>query len=375
MIQPEAQRLFLKFFLKFFLFWLYRGRISGTWGADLSIEDSHMAMTWLQQMFTPQGSGRYRWQGRPDQGGGEFTGEIEGVYEGDEQDLTFMPQAYTAQTGDGNPVGELDTLLEGMASGIGGASIRAPFNKGWDANEFAQDYLVRPLGHTMDQLSQSGTGIIDTYEDAWQNKRGGVDAWQNTGIIDTTSPDSIPKPLPNPIPDPEIIEDPMGGGVGGVRAADQRFSPPMPEDTITQALIEAVGNPKIHFNVADRVGTFSRSDLRPETSQAVTDRRADEEAFGARADARNMRKQPPGFWNWATGGIFGGPSQYMPSDWNINIPGKIHPGIDAQIAKLNEEAQVRIDREDMLRKRAMPEYMIRQIMGQHYRGLGPAGAL
>ena len=48
-----------------------------------------MAMTWLQQMFTPQGSGRYRWQGRPDQGGGEFTGYIPGVYEGDEQDLVF----------------------------------------------------------------------------------------------------------------------------------------------------------------------------------------------------------------------------------------------------------------------------------------------
>ena len=140
-----------------------------------------MAMTWLQQMFTPQGSGRYRWQGRPDQGGGEFTGYIPGVYEGDEQNLVFtepmqvrsdgygiegelMPQAFISQTGNGNPVGELDKALEGMASGIGGAPMlknpritnwQVPpiFNRGWDANEFS---APGPWDHQlsgMDQLS------------------------------------------------------------------------------------------------------------------------------------------------------------------------------------------------------------------------------
>lgn len=136
-----------------------------------------MAMTWFQKLFTPEGSGSYQWQGRPDQGGGEFTGEIEGVYEGDEQDLTFMPQAYTAQTGDGNPVGELDKLadrLEGMASGIGGAPMlknpritnwQVPpiFNRGWDANEFSAPGPWDRQLSGMDQLSPNRTGIIDTF--------------------------------------------------------------------------------------------------------------------------------------------------------------------------------------------------------------------
>ena len=46
---------------------------------------------WLQRMFTPKGYG-YQWQNRPDQGGGEFTGHIPGVYEGDAQDLRMVPK-------------------------------------------------------------------------------------------------------------------------------------------------------------------------------------------------------------------------------------------------------------------------------------------
>lgn len=67
-----------------------------------------MAMTWLQQMFTPERSGSYQWQGRPDQGGGEFTGEQRDAqgnitYEGDAQDLRFVPRA---KRGPGNTVGQ-----------------------------------------------------------------------------------------------------------------------------------------------------------------------------------------------------------------------------------------------------------------------------
>ena len=62
-----------------------------------------MAMTWFQKMFTPERSGSYQWQNRPDQGGGEFTGEIEGVYEGDEQDLRFVPRANRGPGNTGDP--------------------------------------------------------------------------------------------------------------------------------------------------------------------------------------------------------------------------------------------------------------------------------
>jgi hypothetical protein len=94
-----------------------------------------MAMTWLQKMFTPERSGSYQWQGRPDEGGGEFTGEQRDAqgnitYEGDEQYLTFvpranrgpgntigqnlMPQAYTPQDGNGYPTGGGDYDSAGM---------------------------------------------------------------------------------------------------------------------------------------------------------------------------------------------------------------------------------------------------------------------
>ena len=47
---------------------------------------------WFQRQFTPAGM-NYKWEARPDQGGGEFTGYIPDVYEGDIQDLalTEMP--------------------------------------------------------------------------------------------------------------------------------------------------------------------------------------------------------------------------------------------------------------------------------------------
>ena len=36
---------------------------------------------WFQRQFTPAGM-NYKWEPRPDQGGGEFTGYIPDVYEG-----------------------------------------------------------------------------------------------------------------------------------------------------------------------------------------------------------------------------------------------------------------------------------------------------
>ena len=75
-----------------------------------------MAMTWFQKIFTPERSGSYQWQNRPDQGGGEFTGEIEGVYEGDEQDLRFVPRA---NRGPGNTVGQMMPDATNATTGMG----------------------------------------------------------------------------------------------------------------------------------------------------------------------------------------------------------------------------------------------------------------
>ncbi len=73
--------------------------------------------SFLQAMFTPQRSGSYQWQNRADQGGGEFTGEIEGVYEGDAQDLIFKPRAHR---GPGNTVGqEMPSAVRSNPTGSG----------------------------------------------------------------------------------------------------------------------------------------------------------------------------------------------------------------------------------------------------------------
>lgn len=88
-----------------------------------------MAMTWMQQMFTPERSGSYEWEDRIADSGEVSTGDI--------QDLIFkprahrgpgnmgpprvaptvgqkMPQAYVAQDGDGYPTGEGDYDSAGM---------------------------------------------------------------------------------------------------------------------------------------------------------------------------------------------------------------------------------------------------------------------
>ena len=65
----------------------------------------------FQEMFTPKGM-EYQWQNRPDQGGGEFTGEIEGVYEGDAQDLRMVKPGLSIAT---------PTVPDGTQSNPGGA--------------------------------------------------------------------------------------------------------------------------------------------------------------------------------------------------------------------------------------------------------------
>jgi hypothetical protein len=64
----------------------------------------------FQEMFTPKGM-EYQWQNRPDQGGGEFTGEIEGVYEGDAQDLRMVKPGLSIAT---------PTVPDGTQSNPGG---------------------------------------------------------------------------------------------------------------------------------------------------------------------------------------------------------------------------------------------------------------
>ena len=71
-----------------------------------------------------------------------------------------------------------------------------------------------------------------------------------------------------------------------------------------------------------------------------------------------------------TGGAFGGPSQYMPSEWDIDVPGqrKALHGIDAQLSARDEERKIAEDRENLLRAQGVPEYKIRRTMGQFYTG-------
>ena len=84
-----------------------------------------MAMTWMQKMFTPERSGSYEWQGRPDQGGGEFTGEQRDAqgnitYEGDAQDLRFVPRANRGRptTSPGSIPKPLQTPLSQTGTGV-----------------------------------------------------------------------------------------------------------------------------------------------------------------------------------------------------------------------------------------------------------------
>lgn len=116
-----------------------------------------MAMTWFQKMFTPERSGSYQWQNRPDQGGGEFTGEIEGVYEGDAQDLRFVPRA---NRGPGNTVGQRmpqPNATEGLgqnatqdmmdairATGLGGDYDSAGMDNVEDVNIQIEESMTMP---------------------------------------------------------------------------------------------------------------------------------------------------------------------------------------------------------------------------------------
>jgi hypothetical protein len=113
-------------------------------------------MTWMQQMFTPERSGSYQWQNRPDQGGGEFTGEIEGVYEGDAQDLRFVPRANRGRptTSPGSIPKPLQTPLPQTGTGVNPLSqigrdmgaLAGGNESGFDTSPIVEDVSVSESG-------------------------------------------------------------------------------------------------------------------------------------------------------------------------------------------------------------------------------------
>jgi len=352
--------------------------------------------SFLQAMFTPTGPPRQRM----DQGGGEYTGFIPGVYEGDDSSPINFQRAMTSRSVSGPTTRRIPERLpdplpgtgegpdrltqisrdleEEMGIGGGGAGSALPSGTSTIA-EIMQSFG----GPTQDELgigggsgSSLGAGLAD------METMSAFDAPMTTlatAVQDLFTPQSSGDPnlqgaqVDTSVTSP-LFQDPMGSGIGGVRASDQRFTPPMAEDpgVLESIKDKIVGMPAFHLNVADQVGTGgSRSQFKQDRANTL----ADELAFGASADSRNMRKQPPGFWDFATGGLLKGPSQYMPSAWNIDIPGQVNPGIEAQISEHAQQRKILEDRESMLRAKGMPEFKIQQAMGQHYTGPMTEGTL
>jgi len=344
-----------------------------------------------------------------DQGGGEYTGFIPGVYEGDDSSPINFQRAMTSRSVSGPTTRRLPDPLENKT----GSGVNPIEQIGRDLTE--EDRLFSALpdgastiseimqsfgGPTQDELgigggsgSALGAGLADmetmsafdapmttlaSSRDRHAEEGPGMFS-QTTAVQDLFTPQSSGDPnlqgaqVDTSVTSP-LFQDPMGSGIGGVRASDQRFTPPMAEDPgVLESIKEKiVGMPAFHLNVADQVGTGgSRSQFKQDRANTL----ADELAFGASADSRNMRKQPPGFWDFVTGGLLKGPSQYMPSAWNIDIPGQVNPGIEAQISEHAQQRKILEDRESMLRAKGMPEFKIQQAMGQHYTGPMTEGTL
>mgnify|MGYP003139935651 CR=1 FL=1 len=339
--------------------------------------------SFLQAMFTPTGPPRQRM----DQGGGEYTGFIPGVYEGDDSSPIDFQRSITSRSVSGPTTRRLPDPLENKT----GSGVNPIEQIGRDLTEEDRLFSALPGGaSTISEVMETSAPI--------GNMSGG---WADIGdvgmvsdpIFSPSEPSSLPSgPMfapsePSSLPSRPMFvpsesstlsspmpQDPMGSGVGGVRASNQRFTPPMAEDPgILESIKDKiVGMPAFHLNVADQVGTGgSRSQFKQDRANTL----ADELAFGASADSRNMRKQPPGFWDFATGGLLKGPSQYMPSAWNIDIPGQVNPGIEAQISEHAQQRKILEDRESMLRADGVPEFKIQQAMGQHYTGPMTEGTL
>ena len=392
--------------------------------------------SFLQAMFTPTGPPRQR----VDQGGGEYTGSIGGVYEGDDSSPVF-PRSITSRSVSGPTTRRLPDPLPGTGGGPsplaqigrdmkhlagsggddgvdmtsitetalepGGMSSISEIMQGQAGEMSPMGYQpFDPMGSGTDRMlgdSRFGGGAQPSYSmrdefaeegpgmlsqgpimgttPRHSNAHGFVGGGDSLGAMFTPQSSGDPglqgTQVDTSVTSP-LFQDPIGSGVGGVRAADQRFTPPMAEDPgILESIIgtvkdKIVNMPAFHLNVADQVGTGgSRSQFKQDRANTL----ADELAFGASADSRNMRKQPPGFWDFATGGLLKGPSQYTPSAWNIDIPGQVNPGIEAQISEHAQQRKILEDRESMLRARGTPEFKIQQAMGQHYTGPMTEGTL
>ena len=345
--------------------------------------------SFLQAMFTPTGPPRQRM----DQGGGEYTGFIPGVYEGDDSSPINFQRSITSQSVSGPTTRRLPERLPDPLENKTGSGVNPVEQIGRDLTEEDRLFSAWPgkASSITETVSEPGevTSITEAMFPESTNMSGVGDqglsgmnpnpfGFGSGPMGDQDSSGMIPSfPSNRPMGDQDhtlFAQDPMGSGIGGIRASDQRFTPPMAEDpgVLESIKDKIVGMPAFHLNVADQVGTGgSRSQFKQDRANTL----ADELAFGASADSRNMRKQPPGFWDFATGGLLEGPSQYMPSAWNIDIPGQVNPGIEAQISEHAQRRKILEDRENMLRADGVPEFKIQHAMGQHYTGPMTEGTL
>ena len=329
--------------------------------------------SFLQAMFTPQrsGPGQMAWRDVVNEDSGEFsTGDTQEMYwkrgaaapgHGQQMTSAVRPQDGMGQTAAQDIQDAISKIVPGTdGGGMDDVSIIEVMQTSTPTGMAGEMSVQGPSPFSMrDTSAEEGPGMVS------HSPMGGWADQGDPGMV--TGPMFMPSEL-----SVKPLLDPMGSGIGGVRASDQTLAPPMGSGG-AEFNTGNVPTP-LHLNIADQVGTGgSRSQIRQDRANTI----ADELAFGARADARNMRKQPPGFWDWMTGGAFGGPSQYMPSEWDVDVPGqrKALHGIDAQLSARDEERKIAEDRENLLRAQGVPEYKIRRTMGQFYTGPMTEGAL
>jgi len=174
-----------------------------------------MAMTWLQQMFTPERSGSYEWQGRPDQGGGEFTGEQRDAqgnitYEGDEQYLTFVPRANRGPGNMGPPrvaptVGQkmpdVTNATEGMgqnatqdmmdavrATGLGGNYDSGGMDNVEDVNIQIEESMTMPSSSMGPDADVGMTNIAESMKMLGMGGGGGMQGFKPGGALTRMGP-------------------------------------------------------------------------------------------------------------------------------------------------------------------------------------------
>ena len=107
-----------------------------------------MAMTWLQQMFTPERSGSYQWEDRVADSGEVSTGDIE--------DLVFKPRAHR---GPGNTVGQnlMPSAVERNPDGMG---IRPHHSQGMPEISISEtDVTQTPSGETISSFTEDAGAL------------------------------------------------------------------------------------------------------------------------------------------------------------------------------------------------------------------------